>query len=229
MRILIVEDHPDAADNLGDYLSALGHRLDFAADGVTGLRLAGSGEFDVIVLDRMLPLLDGASLCRRLRQDARVDTPVLMLTAMDATQDRVEGFEAGADDYLVKPFEFPELKARIEALHRRARGAVASARLRVDDLEYDPLTRAAKRGKRPLSLGPTARRLLEHLLRETARVVPRPELEYLIWGDHPPDHDALRVHLHALRRELDHPGEPPLLHTTRGVGYRLARLEDEGG
>jgi DNA-binding response OmpR family regulator len=227
MRILIVEDHPDAAANLGDYLSALGHRLDFAADGATGLRMAGSGEFDVIVLDRMLPLLDGATLCRRLRQEARVDTPVLMLTALDTTDDRVAGFEAGADDYLVKPFEFPELKARIEALHRRARGAVTSHKMRVDDLEYDPLTRAARRGARSLSLGPTARRLLEHLMRETSRVVPRAELEYLIWGDHPPDHDSLRVHLHALRREMEHPGEVQLLHTTRGIGYRLARLSDE--
>ena len=225
MRILIVEDHPDAAANLGDFLTAQGHRIDFAADGMTGLRLAATGEFDVIVLDRMLPMLDGATLCRRLRQEARIETPVLMLTAMDTTDDRVAGFEAGADDYLVKPFAFPELKARIEALHRRARGAVTASRMRVDDLEYDPLTRAARRNGRALSLGPTARRLLEHLMRETARVVPRDELEYLIWGDHPPDHDALRVHLHALRRELEHAGEAKLLHTTRGVGYRLARTD----
>src|SRR5690349_17794499 len=102
MRILVVEDHPDAAANLGDYLSAFGHRVDFAADGVTGLRRASSGDFDVIVLDRMLPGLDGASLCRKLREEARVDTPVLMLTALDATEDRVAGLQAGADDYLVK-------------------------------------------------------------------------------------------------------------------------------
>ncbi len=100
--------------------------------------------------------------------------------------------------------------------------AVASHKMRVEDLEYDPLTRVARRGARTLSLGPTSRRLLEHLMRETARVVPRTELEYLIWGDHPPDHDALRVHLHALRREVEHPGEAQLLHTTRGVGYRIA-------
>lgn len=226
MRILIVEDHPDVAANLGDYLIAAGHRVDFAADGATGLRLASTGEFDVVVLDRMLPLLDGASLCRRLRQEARIDTPVLMLTAMDATADRVEGFEAGADDYVVKPFAFPELKARIEALHRRARGAVVSSRMRIADLEYDPLTREARRAGRGLTLGPTARRLLEHLMREHHRVVPRAELEYLIWGDDPPDHDALRVHLHALRRELEQAGEQQLLHTTRGVGYRLAHLDE---
>src|SRR5262245_20188277 len=112
MRILIVEDHPDVAANLGDYLGAAAHRVDFAADGITGLKLAQSGEFDVIVLDRMLPGLDGATLCRRLRTEARVATPVLMLTALDATEDRVAGLEAGADDYLVKPFAFPELKAR---------------------------------------------------------------------------------------------------------------------
>ena len=113
MRILIVEDHPDAAANLGDYLGAAGHRIDFAADGPTGLKLAQTGEFDVIVLDRMLPGLDGATLCQKLRTESRIATPVLMLTALDATEDRVAGLEAGADDYLVKPFAFPELKARI--------------------------------------------------------------------------------------------------------------------
>jgi DNA-binding response OmpR family regulator len=222
MRILIVEDHPDAAANLGDYLAAFGHRVDFAGDGPTGLRLAQAGQFDVIVLDRMLPGLDGASLCRKLRQEAKVATPVLMLTAMDATDDRVAGLEAGADDYLVKPFAFPELKARLEALDRRARGSVVNTVLRVADLEYDPDSRRARRGGRVLTLGPTARRLLEHLMRESHRVVPRDELEHLVWGDQPPDHDALRVHVHALRRELEQPGEPRLLQTLRGVGYRLA-------
>ena len=226
MRILIIEDHPDAAANLGDYLAAFGWRVDFATDGPTGLRLAQGGDFDVIVLDRMLPGLDGASLCRKLRQEARVATPVLMLTAMDSTDDRVTGLAAGADDYLVKPFAFPELKARLEALDRRARGAVVDAVLRMADLHYDARARSARRGSRVLALGPIPRRLLEHLMRESPRVVPRQELEYLIWGDRPPDHDALRVHVHALRRELEQEGEARLLHTLRGVGYRLAILDE---
>lgn len=221
MRILIVEDHPDAAANLGDYLSAFGYAVDFAADGPNGLRLAQAGRFDVIVLDRMLPGFDGATLCRKLRQEARIATPILMLTAMDATADRVSGLQDGADDYLVKPFDFAELKARLEALDRRARGAVVDAVLRVSDLHYDPASHRAQRGARVLALGPIARRLLEYLLRETHRVVPRHELEYLVWGDQPPDHDALRVHVHALRREIARDGEPQLLHTVRGVGYRI--------
>jgi DNA-binding response OmpR family regulator len=224
MRILIVEDHPDAAANLGDYLGAFGHQVDFAADGPDGLRRATGGSFDVIVLDRMLPGMNGATVCRRIRE-ARLDTPVLMLTAMDTTADRVDGLEAGADDYMVKPFAFPELKARLDALHRRARGAVVNSVLRVGDLEYDPLAHRAARAGRELNLGPTTRRLLEYLMRETHRVVPRAELEHLVWGDDPPDHDALRVHLHALRRELEQPGESRLLHTTRGVGYRVARID----
>lgn len=226
MRILIVEDHADAAANLGEFLTAAGHRVDFAADGPSGWQLACAGHFDVIVLDRMLPGFDGVTLCRRLRLEATLDVPVLMLTAMDSTQDRVEGLEAGADDYLVKPFALPELKARLEALHRRARGSVTNGRLTLDTLEYDLNSLQARRGTRALALGPTARRLLEHLMRETHRVVPRAELEYLIWGDRPPDHDALRVHLHGLRRELEQPGEPQLLHTVRGTGWRLARLPD---
>ena len=221
MRILVVEDHRDAAANLGDYLSGFGHRVDFAADGPTGLRLAAGGEFDVIVLDRMLPGMDGAELCRRLREEAQRDTPVILLTALDATADRVEGLEAGADDYLVKPFALPELKARIEALHRRARGAVARNVLRVAQLEYDLQAQRVMRAGRALSLSPTTRRLLEHLMRESHRVVPRTELEFLIWGDDPPEHDALRVHLHALRREVDLPGDARLLHTVRGFGYRV--------
>ncbi|HUR39554.1 MAG TPA: response regulator transcription factor [Verrucomicrobiae bacterium] len=219
MRILIVEDHPDAAANLGDYLSSCGHQVDFAGDGLAGLAQASAGAFDAIVLDRMLPGLDGATLCRRLRTDAQVATPVLMLTAMDAVDDRVAGFDAGADDYVVKPYALVEVKARLEALARRAQGAVTEAVLRVGDLSYDARARRAGRRDRVLALGPTARKLLEHLMRQSHRVVPREELEYALWGDQPPDADALRVHVHALRREI---GEPPLLHTVRGVGYRLA-------
>lgn len=222
MRILVVEDHPDLAGNIGAYLAAKGHEVDYAADGAAGLRLALAQPYDAIVLDRMLPRLDGATLCRRLRQEGRSPVPVLMLTALDATADKLAGFEAGADDYLVKPFALAELLARLEALHRRARGQVGQAVLQVGDLRYDPQTLAAERAGRPIALSPALRKLLEHLMRETHRVVPRVELETVLWGGDVPEGDVLRAHIHNLRNAIDKPFPAKLLHTVAGVGYRLA-------
>ena len=218
MRILVVEDDPDLAANLGDFLELRGHHVDFAASGRHGQELATSQGFDAIVLDRLLPGLDGASVCRALR--ARGDgTPILMLTALDAVDQRVEGLAAGADDYLVKPFALDELVARLEALHRRASRRVTAAPLRLADLEYDPATLTATRGGRPVELSATLRQVLEHLLRHQDRVVTRRELCELIWGD--PDVDALRGHIYELRRVLDAESSAPLLHTVRGGGWRL--------
>lgn len=218
MKILVVEDDPDLAANLGDFLALRGHSVDFAASGPHGLELAAAHAFDAIVLDRMLPGLEGARVCRALR--ARGDgTPILMLTAMDAVDQRVEGLDAGADDYLVKPFALDELVARLEALHRRASRRVAAGPLRLADLEYDPATLTATRAGRRLELSATLRQLLEHLLRHQDRVVSRSELCELIWGD--PEVDALRGHIHELRRVLDRPFATPLLHTVRGGGWRL--------
>jgi DNA-binding response OmpR family regulator len=224
VRILVVEDDPDLAANLGDFLELRGHSVDFAASGRHGQSLASSQSFDAIVLDRLLPGLDGASVCRALRAGGDA-TPILMLTALDAVDQRVEGFAAGADDYLVKPFALDELVARLEALHRRASRRVTAAALRLGDLEYDPATLTASRGGRTLELSPTLRQILEHLLRHQDRVVTRAELCELIWGD--TDVDALRAHIHELRRVLDRPFAKPLLHTVRGGGWRL--MEERTG
>lgn len=222
MRILIIEDNAELAANIGDYLEAAGHAADFAAHGRHGLDLARAGEFDAIVLDLNLPGLDGVELCDALRRDGS-DIPVLMLTARDTLPERLEGFGAGADDYLVKPFSLAELLARLTALARRASGGVGRRRLALADLEYDPETLRARRGGRELRLQPVQRRLLELLLRNSARVVRRSELERVVWGESPPQGDALRAHIHLLRNAVDRGHEVKLLHTVPGVGYRLAR------
>jgi len=223
LRVLVVEDNADLAAMLGDYLQSRGHRADFAADGETALRLALGQPYDAIVLDRALPRLDGLEVCRQFRERGGA-TPVLMLTARDTTRDKVEGLAAGADDYLVKPFELAEVEARLKALHRRATGKLAHGPLRVADLEYDPASFRAQRDGRDLVLSPTGRKLLEFLMRQTGRIVSREELEYLIWGDEPPDADVLRAHMHKLREAIDRDFGRKLLHTFRGAGYRLAAL-----
>jgi DNA-binding response OmpR family regulator len=226
MRILVVEDHRDIAENIGDYLTPKGHEIDFAADGVTGLHLAVTNHYDVIVLDLMLPGIDGLSLCRKLREVAKRDTPVLMLTARDQLDDKVEGFRAGADDYLVKPFALKELEIRLEALRRRSTSALTARVLTVGDLEFDPDTQIVKRAGKRLDLNPSLRRLLALLMANTHRVVRRDELEAALWGDDRPDADVLRAHIYALRALIDKPFERKLLHTVHGTGYRLS--DDDG-
>lgn len=221
MRVLIVEDNADIAGMTGEYLARLGNEVDYATNGERGLELARSGDFDVIVLDRVLPRLEGAELCRRLRHDHGCATPVLMLTALDRLEDKVSGLGAGADDYLVKPFELAELHARLQALHRRASHRVASGLLKVADLEYDSATLEAHRGARAVELNPTSRKLLEYLMRNSARIVTRAELEQLLWGAEVPDQDFLRAHIHKLREAIDRGHEVKLLNTYRGLGYRL--------
>ena len=218
MKILVVEDDLDLAANLGDFLELRGHSVDFAASGRLGQSLASSQRFDAIVLDRLLPGVDGASVCRSLRA-AGETTPILMLTALDTVDQRVEGLDAGADDYLVKPFALDELVARLEALHRRASRRMTAAPLQFADLVYDPATLTATRAGQRLDLSPTLRKILEHLMRHHDRVVGRDELCELIWGDS--ENDALRAHIHELRRVLDRPFPTPLLHTVRGGGWRL--------
>ncbi|NKF21232.1 response regulator transcription factor [Solimonas marina] len=222
MRVLLIEDNADLAANVGDYLEALGHSVDFAYDGPSGLTAAAADQADVLILDRLLPGFDGATLCRRLRSEYGIAVPVLMLTAMDAVDDRVSGLDSGADDYLVKPFALAELVARMQALHRRASGAVAAGALHVADLEYDPRTMEARRAGQLLQLNRTMRRLLDFLMRQDGRIVSRHELEYLLWGDDVPDGDVLRAHMHALRNVIDKPFPVKLLHTLRGSGFRLA-------
>lgn len=224
--ILLIEDHRDIAEMVGSYLEGRGYALDYAADGITGLHLAVVNEYDAIILDLMLPGLDGLSLCRKLREEARRDTPLLMLTARDTQQDKVTGLDAGADDYLVKPFDIRELEARVRALVRRRRGAVAAEVLRVADLVLDTGTLEAQRHGKKLNLTPIALKMLTVLLRASPRVVNRRDLEREVWGDVLPDSDALRSHLYTLRKIIDKPFEKPLLHTVHGAGYRLADTDE---
>jgi DNA-binding response OmpR family regulator len=224
--ILLIEDHRDIAEMVGSYLEARGYALDYAADGITGLHLAVVNEYDAIILDLMLPGMDGLSLCRKLREEARRDTPLLMLTARDTQQDKVTGLDVGADDYLVKPFDIRELDARVRALVRRRRGAIAAEVLRVADLTLDTGTLEAQRNGKKLNLTPIALKMLTVLMRASPRVVNRHDLEREVWGDILPDSDTLRSHLYMLRKIIDKPFEKPLLHTVHSTGYRLADTDE---
>jgi DNA-binding response OmpR family regulator len=221
MRVLIVEDNRDLAGNLVDYLESQGHTVDSAMDGITGLHLAVTGDFDAIVLDLALPGLDGTQVCRRLRAEGRA-TPVLMLTARGELEDRIQGLDIGADDYLVKPVPLKELEARIRAQVRRARGGLEQPRLQVADLVLDERTMSVARAGQAITLTRLGYQLLRVLMRESPAVVSRQRLESEVWGDEPPETDSLRSHIHLLRRAIDHPFSTPLLHTVHGVGYRLA-------
>src|SRR5512135_3070661 len=184
MNILLIEDNRDLALNMFDYFEAKGHTMDLAGDGISGLHLAASNPYDVIVLDLMLPGIDGLTLCRRLREGGR-QTPVLMLTARDSLDDKIAGLEAGADDYVVKPFALREVDARLHALVRRSQVREGPASLRVGDLSYDPATLKVMRGERTVELPPIPLKILELLMRGSPRVLPRDELERGIWGDSP--------------------------------------------
>jgi DNA-binding response OmpR family regulator len=224
--ILLIEDHHDIAQMVGGYLEAAGYVVDYATDGVTGLHLAVSEDFDAIVLDLMLPGMDGLEVCRKLRQEAGRDTPLLMLTARDTLEDKVAGLDAGADDYLVKPFEIEELEARLRAMLRRARGELASEKLSVADLTGDTGTMEVRRGGRLVTVTPIGLKLLLTLMRASPKLVSRRELERAVWGDIVPDSDALRSHLYTLRKAIDKPYPQPLLQTVQGVGYRLAAVHE---
>ena len=222
MRILLVEDHPDIAENVCEFLATKGHQVNHVLTGEDGLSQARATPFDIIVLDVMLPGMDGLAVCRALRSEIRSVAPVLMLTAKDLVIDKVAGFEAGADDYLVKPFSLLELEARLGALARRAVPRATEGILRVADLTYCPDTLNAERDGVAIKLNPSTRRLLVLLMQNTHRVVTRRELEHELWGDQPPDGDVLRAHMYALRNAIDKPFAQKLLHTHHGEGYRLA-------
>lgn len=223
--LLLVEDDWDMAGNIGDYLAPRGWQVQHAANGALALHLLQEQRFAAVILDRDVPALDGLEVCRRLRLGPAQNVPVLMLTAADRLEDRLAGFAAGVDDYLVKPFALPELHARLGALLRRglvaAPAAPAAEVLRCGDLELRPRLREARRGGRPLALTNMGFALLEILLRRAPEVVSRDELEEALWRDAPPGSDALRSHIFALRAEIERPGAPPLLHTHRGVGFQI--------
>jgi len=220
MRVLIIEDNPDIAANLGDYLEDHGHTVDFAGDGITGLHLAIVNDFDAIVLDLALPGMDGLEVCRKLRQEAGKDTPVLMLTARDRLEDKLAGFDTGADDYLVKPFELQEVEARLNVLASRGRRR-SRRELKVGDLVYNVDTLNVTRAETEIYLNPIGLKLLNCLMESSPNVVSRSELEMKVWGEEMPDSDSLRVHIHSLRSAIDKPFGSNMIQTRHGIGYRL--------
>lgn len=226
MRILVIEDNRDILANILDYLELKGFTVDCAQDGLSGMHLALTQPYDLIVLDIMLPGMDGYQLCQKLRQEANNNTPIIMLTARDALDDRLKGLHAGADDYLVKPFALSELVARIEAVLRRSSGANKRV-LEVADLRYDLETLEVSRAGQLLKLNPIGLKLLAILMQRSPAVVRRETLEEALWGDDIPDSDSLRSHIHQLRQSIDKPFAITLLHTVHGVGFRLADLHHE--
>jgi DNA-binding response OmpR family regulator len=228
MRILIIEDNSDIVANLYGFLEPKGYVLDSAANGYGGLALAAQHEYDAVVLDVMLPGLTGLELCQKLRGELGKATPVLMLTARDTVQDKVAGFDSGADDYMVKPFSMVELEVRLRALVRRARGVqAASPLLTVGELTFDTANFEARRAGRPLTLTRTGFTILRMLMKEAPNVVTREALEQELWGEDRPDSDALRTHIHALRQALDKPHPFAMLRTIPGIGYKLVSAADE--
>jgi two-component system OmpR family response regulator len=226
MRILIVEDDPHTATFIAKGLAEDGHTVDRADNGRDGLFLATTETYDAIILDRMLPVVDGLTVLRTLRGAGNA-VPVLVLTALGDVDHRVEGLRAGADDYLVKPFAYAELSARIDSLLRRRQAPSAeTTELRVGDLELNLLTREAKRAGRSIELQPREFRLLEYLMRQAERVVTRTMLLEAVWDYHfDPQTNVIDVHISRLRQKIDRHHPKPLLHTVRGAGYRLGVRE----
>jgi two-component system OmpR family response regulator len=221
MKILVIEDDTATSDHLRQGLANNGHATDFAADGKTGLAMARSGNFDVMVVDRMLPELDGLSIVKALRE-AGNQTPILLLTTMSGLDDRVEGLEAGADDYLVKPFALPELHARLNALARRPPVNTVQTCLKVGGIELDLLKREVRRDGQLIDLQPQEFKLLEYLMRSDGRIVTKTMLLEHVWGFHfDPQTTVVETHMSRLRAKLDRGQVHSAIVTQRGVGYRL--------
>ena len=220
MRILVVEDNPDILVNIVDYLILKGAVVDGFYNGLAALQQLRDHEYDLLVLDFSLPGLDGLALCAQLREQQNL-IPVVMLTARDTLQDKLSGFEMGADDYLVKPFALPELWSRIQAVLKRSQKQQVRL-LQVADVRLDLDLRQASRAQQPLALNPKCLKLLEILMRHAPNVVSRETLINQLWADDPPDSDGLKAHIYLLRNQLDKPFSEALLHTVHGQGYRLS-------
>ncbi len=222
MRILVIEDDENVAGYIRKGFDELGHTVDIATDGREGLLMATSSDHDVLIIDRMLPHLDGLTIVQALRGSG-ADTPVLFLSALGEVEDRVRGLEVGADDYLAKPFAFSELRARLDALLRRSRASAETvSELTVHDLHMNLITRAVTRAGKSMELQPREFRLLEYLMRHAGQVVTRTMLLEHVWDYHfDPQTNVIDVHISRLRRKIDRDFDMPLIHTVRGAGYRL--------
>jgi DNA-binding response OmpR family regulator len=224
MRVLIIEDNPKMAGAIQRGLRDHGYAVEVCHSGFEGEDLAAVEKFDVILLDLMLPDRDGVDVCRNLRRRC-VDTPVLMLTALSGTDDKVAGLDAGADDYLTKPFEFEELLARIRALLRRGE-ASEGRHLRCEDLELDLYTRRAKRGETEHELSNKEFALLEYLMRNPNRVLSRTQIAESVWDmNFEPESNVIDVYVSSLRKKLDRGFDKELIHTVKGAGYRFGVLD----
>jgi two-component system, OmpR family, response regulator len=221
VRVLVIEDDEEAARYLAKGLGESGHVVDHAADGPRGLELALAGPYDVLIVDRMLPKLDGLAIIAALRRTG-LTTPVLILSARGQVDDRVEGLQAGGDDYLTKPFAFAELLARLEALVRRSQPGAAETLLKVADVELDVVRRTVRRAGVAIELKPREFRILEYLMRNAGQVVTRTMLLENVWDYRfDPQTNVIDVHMSRLRQKIDGENDRPLLQTVRGAGYRL--------
>jgi len=220
MRILLVEDNTDLAASLVDYLELKGHVCDLAFNGVAGLSAAMSNTYDMYIFDIAMPKMDGLELCNVLRTQYHDYTPILFLTARDTLEDKIAGFAAGADDYLIKPFALSELIMRLEAIYKRYTGV--KTQLQVADLQVNLKTEEVSRANSIISLSPNTYKLLVILMHRSPEVVLRHELEHLVWGDDLPDSDSLRSHIYKLRGKIDKPFSSALIKTAKGRGFSIS-------
>ena len=225
-KILIIEDNPDIVANIYAFFEPKGFELDNAHNGLSGLALATSNRYDVILLDVMLPGMDGTKLCKTLREELHDKTPVLMLTARDTVLDKVAGFDSGADDYLVKPFSLVELEARIKALIRRNQDEHFQHTIEVGKLSLNTEQHSIKRENTLIKLTPTGFKILHALMSASPRVVSKIELEEKVWGQDIPSSDALRTHLHSVRAQVDKPFDKVMIITMAGVGYQIVNPDN---
>jgi DNA-binding response OmpR family regulator len=220
MRILLVEDNADLAASISDYLELHGHLCDLAFNGVAGLNAVSTNKYDMYVFDIAMPKMDGLALCQTLRDERDDNTPILFLTARDTLEDKLAGFSAGADDYLVKPFDLSELMMRIQAIYNRYMGV--KSKLVLEDLSIDLKTEQVTRAKLPITLSPNTYKLLVILMQRSPKVVLRHELEHLVWGDDLPDSDSLRSHIYKLRNKIDKPFARAMIKTAKGRGFSIS-------
>ncbi|MGF1862335.1 response regulator transcription factor [Photobacterium profundum] len=220
MKLLLIEDHKDIAGVIFDFFEIKGYTLDYANNGLHGYELASSNYYDLIILDVMLPRMDGFTVCQKLREQG-VDTPILMLTARDTREDTLEGFAQGADDYLVKPFDLEILEARIKSLTRRRIGNTATKTLNFGDLTLDLNTHIVSRNDCQFSLNPTLFTILKLMMVRAPNVVAKDELISALWGDDEPEGNVLRSHIYQLRSQIDKPFKHAYINTVPKVGYQL--------
>lgn len=226
-KILVIEDNPDIVANIYAFFEPKGFELDNAHNGISGLTLASNNRYDVILLDVMLPGMDGTKLCKKLREELHDKTPVLMLTARDTISDKVAGFDSGADDYLVKPFSLLELESRIKALIRRHQDSHFEHSITVGKLSLNTEVHTIVRESKPIKLTPTGFKILQILMSAAPRVVSKNELEEKVWGEDIPSSDALRTHVHSVRAQVDKPFDKTMIVTVPGIGYQIIDPDKE--